>query len=59
MGIIPLKTLTNSQIDRTAGIVTNRFTEFDDDEEQEMMEEGVYSRGAHANVLTMSEYEHN
>ena len=36
MGIIPLKTLTNSQIDRTAGIVTNRFTEFDDDEEQEV-----------------------
>ena len=29
------------------------FNEFDDDEEQEMMEEGVYSRGAHPNVLTM------
>ena len=54
MGIVPLKSLVSSNNERcTGGIQTNRFTEFDDDEEQEMMEEGVFSRGAHNNILNM------
>lgn len=54
MDIIPLKSLPNQSTEPiTGGITTPLFNEFDDEEEQEMMEEGVYSRGAHPNVLNM------
>lgn len=41
MGII-LKGLSNDRR-MTAGIQSNRFAEFEDETEQEMMEEGVFS----------------
>ena len=58
MGIILLKTLTPVAAN---GVITNRFTEFDDDdemyedddEEQHMDEEGVYSQSLKDDVLEM------
>lgn len=55
MGII-LKGLS-SPTRRTQGKITNRFTEFDDEDEQEMEEEGVYSSTNRADILTMQNAE--
>ena len=52
MGII-LKGLSSP---RTQGKITNRFSEFDDDE-AEMEEEGVYSSTNRADILTMQNAE--
>ena len=52
MGII-LKGLSNDHRRMTAGIVTNRFSEFDDEQEQMMTEEAVYSSSNNIDVLTM------